>query len=67
MIPQMTLTDRDVRPLLLTPREAARALAISPRTLWGSDIPKIRVSKRGTRYAVDDLRAWIVKQRRAIG
>lgn len=45
--------------LLLRPKEAARMLAVSERTLWGSDIPRIRVGKRGIRYALEDLRAYV--------
>ena len=51
--------------LLLTPREAARALAISPRKLWGmtSDgkIPHVKLGKC-VRYSVVDLQAWIAEQ-----
>ncbi len=50
-------------PLLLTARQAARVLSISERTLWGSDIPKVRIGKRGVRYAVEDLDAWIAQRR----
>ena len=50
--------------LLLRPREAARQLGISERTLWGlREIPRIRVSKRGVMYFVDDLRRWIEANR----
>lgn len=50
--------------LLLRPREAARQLAVSERTLWGlRDLPRIRVGKRGIRYSVQDLRRWIESQR----
>jgi len=49
--------------LLLRPREAAQALGISERTLWGSGIPRIRVGKRGIRYSIDDLKRWIDSQR----
>lgn len=31
--------------LLLRPREAAQALGISERTLWGLDLPQVRVGK----------------------
>ena len=48
--------------LLLKPRDAARILSISERTLWGSGIPKIRIGKRGVRYSIDDLRDWIVQR-----
>ena len=51
--------------LLLRPKEAARMLAVSERTLWGSDIPRIRVGKRGIRYSVDDLRRWVESRRAA--
>jgi len=48
--------------LLLTPREAAKALAISPRKLWAmtasGEIPHVRLG-RCVRYPVDDLREWI--------
>jgi excisionase family DNA binding protein len=52
--------------LLLTPPEAARALAISPRTLWGmtqsGEIPCVRIG-RSVRYDPADLRAWISAQK----
>jgi len=48
--------------LLLTPKQAAEALAISPRTLWSmtaaGEIPHVRIG-RCVRYPVDDLREWI--------
>lgn len=49
-------------PLLLTEREAAKALAVSPRTLWGlrnaGEIPCLRFG-RAVRYDPADLQAWI--------
>jgi excisionase family DNA binding protein len=53
--------------LLLTARQAAEALAISPRTLWEltarGDLPAMRLPGRGKpralRYAVEDLQLWI--------
>jgi hypothetical protein len=57
--------------LLLRPREAAEALAISPRTLWeltkrGELVP-IRVSGHGKaralRYLVSDLERWTHAQK----
>ena len=60
--------------LLLKPKEAALALSICERTLativQRGEIPIIRVPDRGLqaraiRYAVDDLRAWIEKQKAA--
>lgn len=45
--------------LLLRPDEAARALGISPRTLWGlKEIPRVRIG-RSVRYDVQDIRRWI--------
>ncbi len=52
--------------LLLTPREAAEALTISPRTLWGltssGQIPCIRIG-RSVRYEIDGLRQWIADKK----
>lgn len=53
-------------PLLVTARHAAAMLAMSERTLWGLDIPRIKIGARGIRYAVADLEAWI-KGRRVDG
>jgi excisionase family DNA binding protein len=51
--------------LLLTPRDAAKALAISERTLWtltnDGKIPHKRIG-RAVRYSVADLQAWIAGQ-----
>jgi excisionase family DNA binding protein len=51
--------------LLLTPQEAAEALAISPRKLWGmtasGEIPCVRLG-RSVRYPVNDLQRWIDHQ-----
>ena len=58
----MDKTEGKALRLLLTPGEAARALAISPRKLWAmtdaSEIRCIRIG-RSVRYDVDDLRTWI--------
>ncbi|MGH7129568.1 MAG: helix-turn-helix domain-containing protein [Planctomycetaceae bacterium] len=58
----------EVEPLLLTAREAARALAISPRTLWTvtnrGEIRPVRIG-RAVRYDVRDLIEWIDEQKRA--
>jgi excisionase family DNA binding protein len=52
-------------PLLLTPTQAAQALAISPRKLWsmttGGELPHVRMG-RCVRYPLDDLRRWIEAQ-----
>jgi len=60
-------------PLALRPREAAKALGISPRLLWGltaprGPIPCLRIGhgKRQTvLYSVDSLKAWLTQQMQA--
>jgi excisionase family DNA binding protein len=51
---------------LLTAGEAAKALAVSPRTLWSltqrGDIPCVRIG-RSVRYDPADIRAWIDRQK----
>jgi excisionase family DNA binding protein len=51
--------------LLLTPREAAAALAVSERTLWGltndGAIAALRIG-RCVRYRFADLEAWVARQ-----
>jgi len=53
-------------PLLLTPKQTAVILAISPRKLWGmtasGEIPHIRLG-RCVRYSVDDLQRFIDAQK----
>ncbi|NLG44290.1 MAG: helix-turn-helix domain-containing protein [Phycisphaerae bacterium] len=55
-----------VAQLLLKPAEAAKALGIGPRTLWGltaaGEISCVRIG-RSVRYALPDLEAWIEKKR----
>ena len=52
----------ELRALLLTVAEAAKALAISPRTLWTltkrGDIQSVKIG-RAVRYDPRDLHAWI--------
>jgi excisionase family DNA binding protein len=52
--------------LLLTVRQAAKALAVSERTLWALTAPRgpIRSVRfgRSVRYSVDSLRDWIESQ-----
>lgn len=49
-------------PLLLTAPAAARALAISPRTLWAltqrGELPVVRIG-RSVKYDPQDLARWI--------
>ncbi len=53
--------------LLLSPRDAARALSISARTLWTNTSPRgpIPCVRLGSRvlYSPDDLQAWIDRQK----
>jgi excisionase family DNA binding protein len=52
--------------LLLTPKQAAESLAISPRKLWGltasGEIPHVKIG-RCVRYPLDDLQRWIDDQK----
>ena len=53
--------------LLLSPRNAAKALSVSERTLWNQTVPRgpipsIRIGKRGVRYSLAALHAWIEQQ-----
>lgn len=56
-------------PLLLNPEQAAASLSISPRKLWDlrdrGEIPYLKVG-RLTRYAVDDLRAYVARNRQGV-
>lgn len=49
-------------PRLLTSREAAKVLSISPRKLWsltaGGEIPHVRIG-RSVRYSMASLSEWI--------
>lgn len=53
---------KDIDPLLLSPRQASRALAISERTLFSltksGAVPHIRIGKL-VRYSVDGLKRYI--------
>lgn len=55
--------------LLVSARDAARMLAVSPRKLWAMTfeetpaLPYVRCG-RLVRYSVDDLRQWIEAQRK---
>jgi excisionase family DNA binding protein len=56
-----------VQSLLLTCREAARALRVSERTLWSltkrGDVCAVRIGQRGVRYDPRDLQQWIDRQK----
>jgi excisionase family DNA binding protein len=57
---------KDLTTLLVTPAEAARALRISPRTLWGltdrGEVPCVRIG-RAVRYDPRDLVAYVERRR----
>ncbi len=67
---QKTMTKPTVDSLALRPREAAKALGISPRTLWGltaprGPIPCLRIGhgkRRTVLYPVAELQAWLSGQ-----
>jgi len=52
--------------LLLKPQQAAEALSISPRKLWGmtasDEIPRVRIGQC-VQYPIDDLQRWIDEQK----
>ena len=59
-------------PLALRPRDAAKMLGVSPRTLWGwtrdGIVPSVRVGtgKRKTvLYSVVDLQSWLSRHAEA--
>jgi excisionase family DNA binding protein len=59
-------------PLALRPRDAAKALGISPRLLWqlthDGHIPCVRVGsgkRRTVLYPTADLQAWLSRQAEA--
>jgi len=64
---------QSVESLALRPREAAKALGISARTLWGLTAPRgpipcvrIGVGKRqSVLYPTADLQAWLTQQAQA--
>jgi hypothetical protein len=64
------MATQPIESLALRPREAAKALGISARTLWGltaprGPIPCLRIGhgKRQTvLYPVADLQAWLSRQ-----
>ncbi len=53
-------------PLLLTARQAAQVLAISPRKVWSltasGEVPHVRIG-RSVRYSTADLQRWIDERR----
>jgi excisionase family DNA binding protein len=69
---EITMQNNVLSPLSLRPREAAKALGISPRLLWqltkDGHIPCVRVGdgKRKTvLYPLADLQAWLSQKANA--
>lgn len=70
--PEKTTMTTDLRnsPLALRPRDAAKALGISPRTLWGlsaprGPIPCVRVGigkRQSVLYPTAALQAWLTRE-----
>jgi excisionase family DNA binding protein len=63
------MATQSVESLALRPREAAKALGISARTLWGltaprGPIPCVRLGsgKRTVLYPTADLQAWLSRE-----
>jgi len=67
------MATQSVDSLALRPREAAKALGISARTLWGltaprGPIPCLRIGhgkRRTVLYPVAELQAWLRRQAEA--
>jgi predicted site-specific integrase-resolvase len=64
--------DKAQAPLALRPRDAARMLGVSPRTLWGwtqaGIVPCVRIGtgkRKIVLYSVADLQAWLTRQAEA--
>lgn len=61
--------NRDCGVRLLSLREAAAALSVSERKLWGipqDELPRVRLG-RSVRFDVEDLREWIQKRKQVQG
>jgi excisionase family DNA binding protein len=61
------MTNETTAALLVTPRDAAKILAIGERTLWqlthDGAIPCVKIGAPCVRYAVTDLQQWVEQQR----
>jgi predicted DNA-binding transcriptional regulator AlpA len=47
---------------LLTAREAARILGVSPKRLYELGIPSVRISERSLRWRPSTVAAWIAQR-----
>jgi excisionase family DNA binding protein len=63
------MTTTSISPLALRPREAAKALGISPRLLWqltkDGEVPCVRVGsgkRRTVLYPLADLQAFLTRR-----
>ena len=60
----MNSSESNIQCLLLTPREAAKALSICEKTLYtltkSGELPAIKIG-RAKRYSVDEINRWIKK------
>ncbi len=69
LLPYSPTKPAPIPPLLLTPREAAKALAICEKTLWTlthrGDLRCLRIG-RAVRYRIEDLRTWIDAQAQGV-
>jgi len=71
-MPRMSIPDSNnsVPPILVDPREAARLLSISERTLWDltyqQEIPSLKIG-RCVRYRVADLHGWAERKTQIAG
>ena len=73
LLEQLTMATESVETLALRPREAAKALGISARTLWGltaprGPIPCLRIGhgkRRTVLYPTTELQAWLSRQAEA--
>jgi hypothetical protein len=67
---QFAMTTQSIEPLALRPREAAKALGISTRTLWGltaprGPIPCLRIGhgkRQVVLYSVAELKRWLAER-----
>ena len=70
LLEQVTMATQTVESLALRPAQAAKALGISARTLWGltsprGPIPCLRIGngkRKSILYPVAELQAWLSRQ-----
>jgi excisionase family DNA binding protein len=66
----MATNPQSIPPLLLTPKQAAEALAISQRKLWSmtasGEVPHVRLG-RCVRYPLIHLQVWLARRTSEVG